>query len=236
MEVQTTGTMRMRGESARAVPVEVFVDDEARLRLISGTELLGEWESRKIGIVSLNKGFAIRAEGEEFVLYTEDDVAVAEGLGLAAASPRMARKVAASHPPQEREPEPEPAPVRSNILAIAFALGGVLVLLGGFVMRSSPTVGAAADGPPSIDGSGQFWIAFVIGGLVMAGVAWVLSMGRTWGRALALVSVLALVVLFILAAQSSSVDANQLLAYGFVAGGLVVGVAVVFSGTVRRRD
>lgn len=228
--------MRMRGDLENAVPVEVIIDDEHRLRIVAGSELIGEWPQDQLGVHALNDGFAIRAEGEEFVLNTNDDVAVAESLGLATASPRLARRVAASHRPPEPEAEPEVPRRRSQIAAITFALGGVLVLTGGFVMQSDPTVGMAAEGPPGFDGTGEFWVAFVIGGLFMVAAGYVLTLGRTWGRILSIVVLLVLVGLFILAAQNSTFDADQLLAYGFVAGGLVVGVAVIFSGSIATGD
>ncbi len=57
----------MRGESEPGLAVVVLVD-EGRLRIISGADLVGEWDLDEIGIQALQEGFAIRAEGEEFVL------------------------------------------------------------------------------------------------------------------------------------------------------------------------
>ncbi|HYJ25935.1 MAG TPA: hypothetical protein VE027_13080, partial [Acidimicrobiia bacterium] len=89
-------------------------------------------------------GFAIRAEGEEFVLKTDDDVGLAREIGIAAASPRMARKVAAS---QNQEvpstADPDPLVTRSKLAAIAFALGGVMALASGVLLRDDPTLTAA---------------------------------------------------------------------------------------------
>jgi hypothetical protein len=44
------------------------------------------------------------------------------------------------------------------------------------------------------------------------------------------------VVVFALAAQSGTPDADHLLAYGFVAGGIVIGIAIVFAGTFEESD
>lgn len=235
MGVETQGTVQMRGESGPGVRVEVFMD-ESVFRVLSGDELIGEWDPETVGIASLNEGFAIRAEGEEFVLKTENDAAIAEAFGMAAASPRMARKVAASHPPEEREPPKEPEPPKSQVLPILFAVGGALVLAGGVVLRQAPSVSAAAEPVPIIGDAGRFWIAFVIGGLLMAAVAYILALGRRGGRIIAMLILLLVVLLFVAGARSAQLDADGLLAYGFIAGGIVVGVAVVFSGSLRQNE
>lgn len=235
MGVETQGIVRMRGDSGQGVRVKVFIDD-TRMRLVSGNELIGEWDSESMGIASLNEGFAIRAEGEEFILKTDDDVAIAEALGMATASPRMARKVAASHPPEERPEVVEPEAPKSQVLPILFALGGALVLAGGVVLKSNPTAGAASEPVPIIGDAGQFWVAFVIGGVLMAAVAYILALGTRGSRAAAVVVLVALVAVFLAAARSIALDFNELLAYGFIAGGIVVGVAVIFSGSLNQAD
>ncbi len=228
---ETQGTVIMRGEGGATVAVSVVVDGP-RIRLVSGNELIGEWESATLGISALSDGFAVRAEGEEFILKTEDDAGLAEGLGMAATSPRLARQVAASHPPVEREAEPEVETPRSRVGAIVFAVGGVLVLAGGTVLRSMPTTSVAGEQSLSSGGSGQFWIAFVVGGLLMAAVAYILAIGTKWARIASLVALAVVIGIFALAAQTASISSNQLPAYGFIAGGIVVGVAVVFSGSL----
>ncbi|MFV1961527.1 MAG: hypothetical protein ACC658_06805 [Acidimicrobiia bacterium] len=226
--VETNGTVQMRGDSGPGVNVVVSVD-EGRLRILSGNELVGEWELEKIGIHALQDGFAIRAEGEEFVLKASDEVGLAEEMGLVAASPRLARKVAVSHNP---EPPPEPmlaedgSQERSNVDAIAFALGGVLVLLGGSFLRIASATG----------GGGEFWLSFIFGGLAMVAVAFVMSIGPGWARAVASLVLVGVIVLFGLDVSNATADASYLTAYGFIAGGLVVGVAVVFSGTRTGSD
>ncbi len=124
----------MRGDSTHTIKVQVFTDGET-LRLLSGADVIGEWPVAGMGIQALQEGFAIHAEGEEFILKTEDDAALAEELGLMTSSPRLARKMAASHnvegPPPVPLEEPKSDAPKSNLAAIAFALGGVLVLAGG---------------------------------------------------------------------------------------------------------
>jgi uncharacterized membrane protein YphA (DoxX/SURF4 family) len=238
MAVETRGTVHMRGEKGPGVVVTVHADGTV-LRLESGPESIGEWDVESIGIQSLNDGFAIRAEGEEFVLKTDDDVGIAEEIGIAAASPRLARKVAAAHPPEDRSTEPETKPERpgSGIAAIVFALGGVLVLSGGFFLRESPTMGAAQrTAAEGLEASGRFWFAFVVGGLLMVVVSVTIAIGFRWSRVAAVLTLIGLIVLFALAAQDASSDADFLFAYGFIAAGIVVGVAVLFSGSVADLD
>lgn len=237
MAVETHGTVQMRSEPGPALPVEVRADG-AHLSLLSRGEVVGEWDVASIGIQSLQDGFAIRAEGEEFVLKTDDDVGVAREIGLVAASPRMARRVAASQNP-DLPPKPDPVPVepRSSLAAIAFALGGVLVFAGGLFLRDDPTLSFAdRSAGQGMGEAGNFWLSFVIGGVLMVGVAFVLATRTRWSRAVATLAVVAVLVVFALAAQSATPDADHLLAYGFIAGGAVVGVAVVFGGALADRD
>jgi hypothetical protein len=227
----------MRGESGSGVKVEVLAEGSC-ISLLHHDELIGEWDVGAIGIQSLNGGFAIRAEGEEFVLKTEDDVGLAREIGIVAASPRMARKVAASH--NEDVPmrtDPEPAMVTTNLGAIAFALGGAMALAGGVLLRDDPTLPAAATSPgQGLGVEGNFWFAFVFGGLLMVGTALAIARRTKWSRMAAIIVVTALVAVFGLAARSATADADQLLAYGFIAGGVVVGVAVVFAGSFGEPD
>jgi hypothetical protein len=229
--------VQIKGDTANPVGVSVLVD-QSRIRLVSGNELIGEWDLGSIGIQALNDGFALRAEGEDFVLRTENDAAVAESLGLAASTPRMARKVAASHPPeQRREPEPEPEPTSSVLPGIVFALGGVLVLAGGLFLNAAPEpVAQLANGAQEISGGSQFWVAFVVGGALMGVVAFILAMGSRIARVIAILVLSGVIVFFVFAAREASLDANDLMAYGFIAGGIVVGVAVVFGGSLRGGD
>lgn len=229
---ETQGTVIMRGEGGAGIAVSVVVDG-SRIRLVSGDELIGDWESATLGISALSEGFAVRAEGEEFILKTENDAGLAEGLGMAATSPRLARQVAKSHAPEEREPEPDVEAPRSRVGAIVFAVGGVLVLAGGTVLRSMPTVSVSGEESLSPGGSGQFWVAFVVGGLLMAAVAYILAIGTKWARIAAFAALAVVIGIFAMAAQTASISSNQLPAYGFIAGGIVVGVAVVFSGSLN---
>jgi hypothetical protein len=205
---------------------------------MAGAEPVGEWDVSSIGIQSLNRGFAVRAEGEEFILKTEDDAGIAEEIGIVAASPRLARSMAASHNPEEPSPT---APVaespKSDLGAILFALGGVLILSGGFFLREDPTLSAANRTTlEGLQAGGRFWFAFVLGGLLMVGVGFALAVGTRWARAAAVLLLVVVVIVFGLAAQSATPEADFLLAYGFIAGGVVIGVAVLFSGSLGEKD
>ena len=237
MAVETRGTVQMRGETGPGVTVEVLADG-LRISLLHHDDLIGDWEVGAIGIQALNDGFAIRAEGEEFVLRTEDDVGLAREIGIVAAAPRMARKVAASQ--TEDVPlraDPEPVVVKSNLGAIAFALGGAMALAGGVLLRDESTLPAAATSPAEgLGAGGNFWFAFMFGGVLMVGVALAIARRTKWSRMAAIIVVSALVIVFGLAARSATPDADHLLAYGFIAGGVVVGIAVVFAGSFVEPD
>jgi hypothetical protein len=227
----------MRGETTPGVEVEVLADG-VRISLLHNDELIGDWDVEDIGIQSLNDGFAIRAEGEEFVLRTDDDVAVAREMGLVAASPRLARKLAAAQNPDRPMPaDPEPVRVSSNLSVLGFALASMMTIVGGFLLRADTSLTSVQTTIMAGLGSdGNFWSAFVIGGILMLAVALVMARNMPWARTAAIVVVAGLVILFGLAAQAATPDADHLLAYGFIAGGLVVAIAIVFAGSFGEPD
>ena len=196
---------------------------EGRLKLVSGGEVIGDWDVGDLGIRALQEGFAIRVAGEEFVLRSEDDARLAEEMGLVAVSARLAHQIAALHRPEDvPEPEPEPLDVEeTRVGAIVFALGGVLVLTGGFLLRFYIV------GPhPSQPGGAYQW-PFMLGGAVMValGVAMAVEVPRS--RLAALVVLGAVVVFLGFALGDSRGDTGLLTAFAFVAGGVVVAVAAL---------
>ncbi|HEX6300717.1 MAG TPA: hypothetical protein VF148_09670, partial [Acidimicrobiia bacterium] len=220
MAVETRGIVLMRGERGPGVEVEVRAD-ESRLSIVSGSELIGNWEVGSFGIKSLHEGFSIFAEGEEFVLRTDDDVGLAGELGLQTASPRMARRVAASRRPKDLPwPDPVPAQPRSYVAAITVALGGVLILVGSALLRADPALDDRSV-ETGLKVVGNFWSAFGAGGLLMIVAALALAARIRMAKALAILSVVALVIVFGNAAQQSTPEADLLIAYGFIAGGIV---------------
>lgn len=238
MAVETNGTMQMRGEPRPGTPVGIRIEDD-RLRIRAGAEVVGDWDLREVGIKALQDGFQVRVEGEEFHLRVADEVAVAEAMGLAAASPRMARKVAAAHNPaipDESVPVSAAEPDNTNVVAIAFALGGVLVLAGGIFLgiAAEPAAGVTRSG--SAHDAGRFWAAFVVGGALMVLVAYLMSIRNRWARLGALGVLTVLIVLFAVMLGQAGPDTSHIAAYGFIAGGVVVGVAVLFSGSLSSTE
>jgi hypothetical protein len=225
MAVETTGVVQLKGEDGPAIPVRVFADS-GRLRLESANGVVGDWSIHEIGLNVLAEGFTIRAEGEELFLKADDDVGVAEELGVAAASPRMARKLAARHNPDRPLPEePEEVAPSSNMPAIGLAIAGALVILGGVLIDST-----SGSEPTLSLGPLPFWMAFLVGGLVMVGLAYLMSAGREWARTVALLVTSLVVLCFALMVTRGVPDSVTLIAYGFVAGGMVVGIAVLVAG------
>ncbi len=224
MRIETTGRVKMRGEPGRGTPVSVTLDGD---RLI--IDLIGDWDQSELGITSLNEGFAIRAEGEEIVLVTDDDAALAEGLGMSALNPRLARRIAASHPPEERPleievVEPE-APSFRYLPAIGLAVSGALMILGGFMLESLDPTGLS---PGAIDAAAGYWFSFTVGGVLMIALAFGLSIGWSWAKWVS-VGVMAVMIAFLVnAGQEASFEGGQLVAYGLVAAGIVVGVSIAF--------
>lgn len=229
MAVDLNGNVRMRGDTGPGVGVRVLVEG-GRLRLVSGNELVGDWRLAEVGFVGLQDGFNVRAEGEEFVLRTEDDVALAEEIGIAAASPRLARRLAARHNPEERSIVSEEPLVSSNLAAIGFAIAGAMVAVGGVFLD------VAGEGPAFPDPATDSWLAFVIGGALMIAAAYVMSIGLRWARMIAALVLLGMIVVFGFAVGEAAPDTTHLTAFGFIAGGVVIGVAVLASGSLRQPD
>lgn len=235
MAVELSGTVTIRGDSGPAKPVRVLAEHR-HLRLTSEDRVVGDWDIGEIGIHVLQVGFVIRAEGEEFVLHTEDDAAVADELRIATASPRIARQVAARHKPDRPLPEPEPVEeetVDTDLAGIAYAVAGLLVVLGGIFLRMAssrdPTSFAAGE---RASGGSELWLVFIVGGVLMVAAAYVMSIGVRWARLLAWLLLVGTGVGFGLVASRAIADSSHLTAYGFVAGGIVVAVAVLFSGAL----
>lgn len=232
MAVELDGNVRMRGDTGPGVAVKVFAEGD-RLRLVSGNELVGDWRVGEIGINALQEGFNIKAEGDEFILRTGDDVAFAEELGVTAVSPRLARRLAARHNPEAREGAYDEPKISSNLAAVGFAVAGALIVLGGTLLNLSDRSGPAAL---SSDSDFQFWIAFLVGGVLMIGAAFVMSTGARLARLIATLVLAGVVVTFGFAVSESTTEASELSAFGFIAGGLVVGVAVLASGSMGQPD
>lgn len=230
MRVETNGRVKMKDDPGRGTPVSVVLDGD-RLAI----DLIGEWSQSELGITSLNEGFAIRAEGEEIVLVTDNDAALAEGLGMASLNPRLARRLAASHPPEDRPMVIEEVREESKsptVPAVGLAISGILMALGGFMVRSlEAPPGLEAFQGSGLDDPSRYWLAFVIGGLLMGALGLMVAMGRRSARWLTLLLLAGMVMLLVQAGQEVSNESRHLISYGFVAGGIVVGVAILFSGS-----
>ncbi len=237
MSVELGGMVKMSGDSGSGAQVRVFCGDE-RLRLTAGDEPVGEWSIHEIGIHALNEGFVLRAEGEQFFLVTDDDAALADEMGIVASSPRLARQVAARHNPDDRPLFPESESVPSHVSAVAFALAGALVLVGATILRAANADLAVARGSAEvIEGSGvEFWVAFTLGGALMVALAYILSIGAPGGRIGAIAVLAGVIALFGMAVSDTATDATHLTAYGFLGGGLAVGAAVIFGGSLDDGD
>ncbi|MDX1468901.1 MAG: hypothetical protein R3258_06130, partial [Acidimicrobiia bacterium] len=86
MSVETEGKIVIKGEDAPGLTVRIVAGDD-HLTILLADDVLAEYEIPKLRISALSEGFAIRAEGEDFVLTAEDDVGLAEEFGVVAASP-----------------------------------------------------------------------------------------------------------------------------------------------------
>ncbi len=237
MAVELTGTVQMDGDLGPVTNVRVKFSGD-RLSITVGEDVLGEWAASEIGIHPLNKGFSIRAEGEEFLLRTEDDAALADEMDLKTASPRLARQVAARHRPEDPEPSSAPRAIPTRVGPIAFALSGALMVVGATFLRNTGSdVTTGRGGAEVIGGIGlEFWLAFTIVGVSVVAVAYALAIEAPWARNAAVALVVVTVALFGLVVSETPSDSGHLTAYGFLGGGLAVGVAVVFSGNLESRS
>lgn len=212
MSVETEGKIVIKGDDAPGLSVRIVAGDD-HLTIFFADDVIADYEIPRLRINALQEGFAIRAEGEDFVLTADDDVGLAEEFGVVAASPRLARRIATAHNPDPRElPEPAP-PARSQIGAGVYGVGGLLVIGGGTFFR--------AIGQPQQDPA----LVFIGAGAVMIAVAWMLTLGRRWVPWLAFAVATAIVVVFAMGIQGASADTARITGYAFVAGGIVLGMA-----------
>lgn len=227
MAVETTGRLLTPKEEGPGAPVLILAEGR-RLRVTRGQEVVGDWDVDQIGIHALDDRFVIRVEGEDLVLKAEKDAELALELGIAVASPRLARRMAALHNPEDlplvSTQMEDQAEEPSRLGPIAYALGGVLVLIGGILVRA-----VVLSGPVGKSRTG-FWPLFMLGGLLMMLVAILLALGRTWAKNLAYLALVGILAGLAVVATDVVTDPSHLTAYGFVAGGLVVGVAAVVWG------
>ena len=232
LTVELDGRVRLRGDTGTGVPVRV-VAGAGRLKLVKDNELVGDWLVADIGITSLNEGFVIKAEGEELRLTTSDDVALVDELGLATAAPRIARMVAARHNPEAPPVEPDPPVLPSNLAPVGYALAGGLIILGGTFLRGARLTPVAGLTTPE---TSDFWLAFVISGVLMIAVAYIMSIGTSTVRYVAMAVLLGVIALFGISASQTVSGAGELTAYGFISGGVVVAIAVLFAGSLRGEE
>ncbi len=233
MAVDTYGTILFKGETGQGHPVKVHAE-LGRIRILAGEEVVGDWSIHDIGVVVLDDGFSIKAEGEVFLLRAEDDVGVAEELGVATASPRMARRVAARHNPDRpllhEVEEAQAKGEESKLASIGVAVAGALVVLGAALLSVVTVPPGNFDPSVAAVGPVPFWMAFMICGVALVFFAFLIAIRARWARIPAMLVIAAEVLLFGLLINQGVPHASTLLSYGFIAGGLVVGVAVLFSG------
>ena len=154
-----------------------------------------------------------------------------------AASPRLARRLAARHNPDDPDPVTSPQ-ISSKLAAIGFSIAGALIVLGGTFLNmaavSAPTTAALSGAEPA--SNVDFWLAFIVGGVLMIAVGYIMSIGTRWARTIATLVLVVMIGSFGFAVRESATGTTELAAYGFIAGGLVVAVAVLVSGSLRQPD
>lgn len=237
MAVETNGTIVFKGEPGPGIPVRVWAES-GRFRIEAGTEVVGDWSIHDVGVVVLDNGFSIKAEGEEFLLLAEDDAGIAEELGVAAAAPRMARRVAARHNPDRPLPHDVEADIapESKLAPIGLALAGALVIAGAILLSAISVAPGGFDPGAAAVGGMRFWVAFTGCGVLLTFFAFLMSIGANWARVPAMLVIAAEVVLFGLLVNRGVPETSALISYGLIAGGMVIGVAVLFSGRAGFTD
>ncbi len=185
MEAELTGVVRIAGDVAPGIRVEIHLERE-ELSLVSAGGPLGTWPLDSIGISARVDGFHLRVEGEELVLSTNDDARFALAVGLrSSSSPRLNRQLAAAFdvardvggdgagvatevvlPPVTMADEGRP---RSNAspVAIGVVAAGALVFIGALVAVARGSGLRAFEAVPAW----PFWmicaVSLASGGLAM---------------------------------------------------------------------
>jgi len=127
---------------------------------------------------------------------------------------------------EDRDAESPP-----KALAIGFALGGAFVLLGGALIRVAHSK-ASAVGTASFGGV-EFWVAFMLSGLLMAALGYPVLQGWRWAHPVGLVLMAAVVMLFGSVVSVTETTNTHLPAYALIAAGIVAGVAALSGGRMR---
>lgn len=219
MDIDMPGRIRMRGESE---DVEVMIHaDRSTLRLSSGETIIGEWKRDEIGIHALAVGFVVRVEGEEMVLTSEDDAALAEALDLASASPRIAKQVAARHRPLDgngsREAEPDEPPGLSR--AVVLAVGGGLVVLGAAFLSLVVRV-ALPD----------LALAYYVAGVLLVACSVVMPRRPVIARWVSYGTILVVVIAVAVTWRLVFSEGENILAHSIIAAGLAVALTGLSAG------
>lgn len=94
MNTELSGKVRMAGDTAGGVTVQVHLGDETLTLLAGGGTEIGTWPLSEVGIASRPDGFHLRIEGEEVILTTDDDARFALELGINTPTNRLARMMA----------------------------------------------------------------------------------------------------------------------------------------------
>ncbi len=227
MAVETAGFVKLSGDPGPGIAVKVIVE-AGRMRIVSDDEQLADWAVSDLGVRALQDGFLIKAAGDEYYLRSEDDALLAEELGLVAASPRLARMIAARHrpdePPEVAEPEEAGEAEESNVGPLAYALGGALVLTGGVLFR---LYAATATGQPA---DVVYQWPFIFGGMAMVAAGLALALRVAYSRVGTVALLVVMVIVLGFAIGDIRIDGSRLIALGLIAGGVVVAVSALAWG------
>ncbi len=186
MNTQMTGSVRMAGDTARGVMVQIHLAEETlTLAAENGIEI-GTWSLDHVGISSKPDGFHLRIEGEEVILTTDDDARFALALGINAPTNRLARMMAklrdetaassvvvdltdgAPAPGSAPEVEPPSTTRRQSRLANGLPYLGPLVIAAAVVAFLASIVAATGGNAISFSAGIPAWPAMMAASLVLA--------------------------------------------------------------------
>lgn len=118
--------------------------------------------------------------------------------------------------------------------SLGLGLAGALIAVGGVALR--PVEQSTATGLADLEAGTRFWIAFVLGGLLIGVIALAVNIANRLARLLLVMTVAAMGVAAAAALQDTAMEVDDVLGFGFITGGIIISVGVMLTDVVRRPE
>lgn len=125
-------------------------------------------------------------------------------------------------------------PMKFSPRSLGLGLAGALIAVGGVALR--PAGQDSATGLADLEAGTRFWIAFVVGGLLIGVIALAINIANRLARLVLVITVAAMGLAAAAAVQDTAMGTDDVLGFGFITGGIIISVAVMVTDVVRRPE